>query len=335
MTDAPTALVVFSPSGKRGRFPIGTPVLQAARELGVDIDSICGGRARCGRCQVEPVAGSFAKENMVSSLDHLSEEGEAEAWCRARGRLEEDHRLSCQARLEGDVRIDVPAGSQVHQQVVRKDHEARDIELDPALHLYFVEVDPPDIHSPEGDLQRLLRALETEWGLSGLQCRLDVMRALQQNLREGDWQLTVAVRDGRQIVAAWPGFRDRLFGAAVDVGSTTIAVHLCDLVSGEVVASAGAMNPQIRFGEDLMSRVSYAMLHPGGAAKMTAAVRRAVGDLIARTAGEAGVERTDVLEITLVGNPVMHHLLLGLDPTPLGAAPFALARDQAVETTGN
>jgi uncharacterized 2Fe-2S/4Fe-4S cluster protein (DUF4445 family) len=335
MNEPPTALVVFSPSGKRGRFPVGTPLLQAARELGVDIDSICGGRARCGRCQVEPVEGSFARENMVSGLDHLSVEGDAEAQCRARGRLEPDRRLSCQARVIGDVRIDVPAGSQVHQQVVRKDHEARDIELDPVLRLYFVEVEPPDIRTPEGDLQRLLRALETDWGLTGLQCRVEVLQGLQRNLRQGGWELTVAVRDGGQIVAAWPGFRDRLFGAAVDVGSTTIAVHLCDLVSGEVVASAGAMNPQIRYGEDLMSRVSYAMLHPGGAGKMTAAVRRAVGALIARTAGEAAVERSDVLELTLVGNPVMHHLMLGLDPTPLGAAPFALATDHPVEVMAN
>ena len=127
MNEPPTALVVFSPSGKRGRFPVGTPVLQAARELGVDIDSICGGRARCGRCQVEPVEGSFAKENIVSSLDHLSGEGETEAHCRKLGVLPADRRLGCQARILGDVRIDVPASSQLHQQVVRKDHEARDI----------------------------------------------------------------------------------------------------------------------------------------------------------------------------------------------------------------
>ena len=140
MPNNPTGLIVFSPSGKRGRFPLGTPVLQAARELGVDIDSICGGRARCGRCQVEAVAGSFAKENIVSSPDHLSEMGETEQYCLERGRLDPGNRLSCQAKIQGDVRIDVPAGSQVHHQVVRKDYEAHDIEVDPVVHLYFVEV---------------------------------------------------------------------------------------------------------------------------------------------------------------------------------------------------
>jgi len=329
--DNSTALIVFSPSGKRGHFPLGTPVLQAARELGVDIDSICGGRARCGRCQVEAVEGSFAKENIVSSPGHLTEMGETEQYCLKRGRLEPGNRLSCQAKILGDVRIDVPASSQVHHQVVRKDYEAHDIEVDPVVHLYFVEVEQPDMHAAEGDLQRLLRALENEWGLADLSWDLVMLQELQEALRKGKWQVTVALRYGKQIVSVWPGFRDRTYGAAIDVGSTTIAVHLCDLTSGEVLASSGAMNPQIRFGEDLMSRVSYAMLNPEGSSQMTAAVRKAISKLIAATAEQAGILIEEVMEITLVGNPVMHHLLLGLDPTPLGTAPFALATDHAVD----
>ena len=329
------ALVVFSPSGKRGRFPHGTPVLQAARELGVDIDSICGGRARCARCQVEPVEGSFPKENIVSSLEHLSEQGVAEEDCRQRGRLKPGMRLSCQARVVGDIRIDVPASSQVHHQVVRKEHEVRDIELDPVIHLYFVDVPKPDINVPEGDLQRLLRALQEDWGLTLSEWHPGVLANLQQALRDGQWQVTVAVRDGRSVVAVWPGFRERIFGAAIDVGSTTIAVNLCDLVSGDVLASAGAMNPQIRFGEDLMSRVSYAMLNEDGAARMTCSVRQELARLLQQTAEQAGIRPEEILELTLVGNPVMHHLVLGMDPTPLGTAPFALGTDQAVDIPAN
>jgi uncharacterized 2Fe-2S/4Fe-4S cluster protein (DUF4445 family) len=325
------ALVVFSPSGKRGRFPLGTPVLQAARELGVDLDSICGGRGRCARCQVEAVEGEFAREGIVSVAGHLSPSGETERACRERGRLRAGLRLGCQALIEGDVRIDVPASSQVHQQVVRKDHEARVIEIDPVLSLHFVEVAPPDLHAASGDLQRLLDALESEWGLRGLECEPALLPVLQSALREAGWQITVAVRDGARLVAVWPGLRDRIFGAAVDVGSTTLAVQLCDLSSGEVLATAGVMNPQIRFGEDLMSRVSYAMLNPGGAGRMTAAVREAIDGLLQRAVSAAGLSAEDVLEITLVGNPVMHHLLLGLDPAPLGTAPFALATDRAVD----
>jgi len=331
MPEPRQAKIVFSPSGKQGQFPVGTPVLQAARELGVDIDSICGGRARCGRCQVEPVEGTFAKEGIVSSPDHLSALTEDEIFCQQSGQLRVDHRLSCHAKILSDIRIDVPSSSQVHQQVVRKDFEAHEIELDPVIHLYFTQVAEPDLQRPDGDLQRLKQALKRDWNLSGLEVDLSVLQSLQSVLRDSDWQLTVAIRDGNRIVAIWPGFQDQVYGAAVDVGSTTIAVHLCDLSSGEMLASAGAMNPQIRFGEDLMSRVSYAMVNEEGAGQMTAAVRLAIDELLGQVVEQADIETSQVLEVTLVGNPIMHHLLLGLDPTPLGSAPFTLATNQAIE----
>jgi len=327
---ADRALIVFSPSGRRGHFPIGTTILQAARELGVDIDSICGGRARCCRCQVLPVDGSFSKDGMFSRLDHLCPIEATEQFCLEHGRLDPAHRLSCQAKILGDVRIDVPASSQVHHQLVRKHFEARDVEVDPLTRLYFVEVTEPDFGQPEGDAQRLVRVLEYDWGLSGLYLDPALLPVLQQTLRDGQWQVTAAVRQGREIVGLWPGLHERLYGLAVDVGSTTIAAYLCDLASGEVIASAGAMNPQIRFGEDLMSRVSWAMLNPGGAVQLTTVVRTAINKLAAQATAEAGVKAADVMEITLVGNPVMHHLVLGIDPTPLGVAPFALATDCAV-----
>jgi len=229
------------------------------------------------------------------------------------------------------VRIDVPPGSQLHQQVVRKEYEAHPVVLDPVIRLYFTQVSEPDLHYPDGDEQRLKQALERDWGLSGLHLDLGVLQSLQGALREGNWQVTVAVRDEIRIVAIWPGFKDRIYGAAVDVGSTTIAVHLCDLSNGDVLASAGAMNPQIRYGEDLMSRVSYAMLNPEGARQMTSTVRSAINELLMSVIDKANVDTSHVLELTFVGNPVMHHLLLGLDPTPLGASPFALATDHAVD----
>ena len=132
-------------------------------------------------------------------------------------------------------------------------------------------------------------------------------RGLQKTLRAGEWKVTVALRKGRDIVAVMPGFAERAFGVAIDIGSTTIAAHLCDLASGEVVASVGAMNPQIRFGEDLMSRVSYVMMNPGGDKELTRAVREAMDALIGEAAREAGVARGEILEVTLVGNPIMHH----------------------------
>ena len=135
----------------------------------------------------------------------------------------------------------------------------------------------------------------------------------------------------RQVIGVWAGFHDRAFGVAIDVGSTTIAGHLVDLTDGSILASAGVMNPQIRFGEDLMSRVSYVMMHDDGAAALTEAVRKALDGLLATLANRVGIKRAEILELALVGNPIMHHLVLGIDPTPLGSAPFALAVDTAVE----
>ncbi len=324
------ALVVFTPSGRRGRFPLGTPVLKAARSLGVDIDSVCGGRGICGRCQVQPEIGDFAKHGIQSRAENVSEGNEVEArYAKKRG-LKEGRRLSCQSLVQGDLVVDVPADSQVHKQVVRKRAEVRDIELDPAMRLHYVEVEEPDMHNPTGDLERLIAALKQQWSLTDLECDLRTLQGLQQALRKGDWKVTVAVHRGQVITAIWPGFQGNAYGMAVDVGSTTIAAHLCDLQTGEVLASSGIMNPQIRFGEDLMSRVSYVMMNPGGDRAMTAAVRDALNTLTEAVAEEAQIDRTHILNATFVGNPIMHHLLLGMDPTELGGAPFALAANSGM-----
>ncbi len=326
----PDAMVAFMPSGRRGRFAIGTPLLQAARSLGVDIDSVCGGRGICGRCQVEISEGEFAKLGVTSKAEHLSGFGAIEQRYADRRGLQPGRRLSCSTLLYGDAVIDVPPESQVHKQVVRKRAEMRAIELDPVVRLHYVEVAEPDMHDPAGDLQRLEKALREQWSLKGLDTDLRVIQGLQKALRKGEWKVTVAVHHGKQITAVWPGFIDKIYGLAFDIGSTTIAGHLCDLASGEVVGSAGLMNPQIRFGEDLMSRVSYVMMNPGGDAEMTKAVREALNQLVGSVCKEAGVGPRDILEVTFVGNPIMHHLLLGIDPTELGGAPFALATDGAI-----
>ncbi|MGO1117992.1 ASKHA domain-containing protein [Rhodovibrionaceae bacterium A322] len=318
------ALVVFTPSGKRGHFPIGTPVLKAARQLGVDIDSVCGGRGLCGRCQVLVGEGEFAKHGITSKAANASETNDVEARYASKRKLADGRRLSCQALVQGNLVVDVPADSQVHKQVIRKRAELRDIEIDPAIRLHLVEVEEPDMHNPTGDLERLFAALEKQWGLKNLEVELRVLQTLQKALRDGKWQVTCAVHRGQVLTTVWPGFKDTAYGLAVDVGSTTIAAHLCDLASGEVLASSGIMNPQIRFGEDLMSRVSYVMMNPGGDREMTQAVREGLNQLTDAICKEAGIDPEDILNATFVGNPVMHHLLLGIDPTELGGAPFAL-----------
>ena len=329
-TNTDDALVVFTPSGKRGRFPVGTPLLQAARYLNVDIDSVCGARGICGRCQIFVSEGEFAKFGITSTADSLEPITAPELKFAERRELKPGRRLSCHTKVLNDIVVDVPAESQVHHQMVRKDAEHHDIDINPLVRLYYVEVQEPDMHDPSGDLRRLLNALEADWQLLNLSYDVALLATIQPILRAGNWGVTVAVRQGEQIVALWPGLKDRIFGVAVDVGSTTIAAHLCNLSSGEVVASSGVMNPQIRFGEDLMSRVSYVMMNPGGEVDMTNAVREAINGLVTDLVKQAECETADLLEITFVANPIMHHLLLGINPIELGGAPFALATDMAV-----
>ena len=272
-------LVIFTPSGKRGRFPKGTPVLTVARQLGVDLDSVCGGRGICSRCQITPAFGDFPKHGIASIEDAVSPWNSVEERYRQKRGLIDGRRLGCQATIEGDVVIDVPPESQVHRQVVRKRAEVREITLDPATRLYYVEVDEPDMHEPSGDLERLKKALKEQWGLEDVMGDLRTLQVLQPALRKGNWKVTCAIYYDApptrpRITQVWPGFYEgSIYGLAIDLGSTTIAAHLTDLQTGEVKASSGLMNPQIRFGEDLMSRVSYAMMNPGGATEMTKAVR--------------------------------------------------------------
>ncbi len=217
-TEKNDALVVFMPSGKRGRFELATPILHAARSLGVDVDSVCGGRAICGRCQIEVTEGEFAKHGIISRADSVTAAGEAEQRFEVRRGLEPGRRLSCQTLLQHDVVIDVPASSQVHHQVVRKPHEAYDITIDPVVRGYFVEVSEPDMHESMGDVERLQKALLEQWELADLSCHLNVAQELQAALKKDKRQVTVAVRNREQIVAVWSGMKYGRFGIGVVVG---------------------------------------------------------------------------------------------------------------------
>ena len=325
------ALVIFTPSGKRGHFPLGTPVLTAARQLGVDLDSVCGGRGICSKCQISPGYGEFPKHGVTVSDDALTEWNAVEERYKSKRGMLDGRRLGCQAQVMGDVVIDVPPESQVHKQVIRKSATERVIEMDPATRLLYVEVAEPDMHEPTGDFERLAIALREQWQVPDVTADLAILRRLQPVLRKGGWKVTVALHKGNhdalpRILDLWPGFHDgAIHGLAIDLGSTTIAAHLCDLRDGRVLASGGVMNPQIRFGEDLMSRVSYVMMNTGGDVEMTRVVREALNGLALSIAAEGGVDPTSIYEAVVVCNPVMHHLLLGIDPVELGQAPFALA----------
>ena len=318
--------IAFMPSGKRGSFPKGTTILDASRSLGVDLDSVCGGRAICGRCQIELAEGQFAKHGITSNASHLSETSEPEKKYAKRKSLQKERRLGCQSKLLGDVVIDVPPESQLHQQIVRKDFEATDIFINPITRLYYIDSEI-DV---SGNIERLLKdTLRADWSLNieTISCS---SKTLADAIKDSSEGFTLAVRGQKEVVGVWPGLIEAIYGAAIDIGSTTIAVNLCDLKNGKVISSQGSMNPQIRFGEDLMSRVSYCMQNPGSQSELTKVVRDAINNLIKKACSESEIEPHLVMETTVVGNPVMHHLFLGFDPVPLGVAPFKLETSEAL-----
>ena len=319
--------IIFMPSGKRGHFDPGTTILQASRSLGVDLDSVCGGRAICGRCQIQPTEGEFAKHGITSSFSNLNRLTESEIKYSKRKGLEASRRLGCQTIISGDVVIDIPEESQLHQQVVRKDFEASSVTINPLSKLHLIDLSQSSFDSNDQLQQLINEKLKDDWGIEISQI---LPKYFDHKLFSEADNGTIAVREKNTVVDIWPGLVEKIYGVSIDIGSTTLAVNLSDLQTGEVLASEGSMNPQIRFGEDLMSRVSYCMLNPGSEEKLTKTVRESIKELITKACKKVQIDPNHILEATVVGNPVMHHLFLGFDPVPLGVAPFKLKTSDSV-----
>jgi uncharacterized 2Fe-2S/4Fe-4S cluster protein (DUF4445 family) len=324
--------VIFQPNGRQGEIPTGTTLLEAARRLGVEIESICGGHQTCRKCKVLVEEGDFAKFGVTSRADHLTPPGERETSNAAKYNFEANARMSCGCQVTGDVVIRVPEESQTRKQVVRKAAGvAREITVDAPMRLYYVELPAPQLKDHRGDWERLRDELHTVHGLENLRCDLSVLRTLQPALTAASRTVTATVWNDQEVIRVQPGFHDDLYGIAVDVGTTTMAAHLCHLRTGELLATASRMNPQVPYGEDLMSRVSYAMMNDDGTERMHAVIIDGLNGLITELCTEAAIAPTDVVEMVLVGNTTMHHLLLGVNPRELGGAPFSLVTHDAVD----
>lgn len=325
--DTPNAerhTVIFQPSGRRGDVPHGLTLLDAAQRLGVGIQNLCAGAQTCARCRVHIEEGSFGKEGITSSLSHTSPRSAREEAYMARQEFGPQERFACEARVLGDLMVMVPEHSRINQQIIRKTATERHIDLDPAVRLYYVDVELPTLaDEAQGDLERLIAALQERFGLGELTIDYRVLRGLQSALREDDWGVTVSVWNDREIIRVQPGFCDQLAGLAVDIGTTSVAAYLCNLETGAVLTTRSAMNPQVAYGEDVMSRISYVMEHgSAGLATLHDAIIETLNALAADATAEVGLTAEDIAEVVLVGNTVMHHIVLNLDPGPLGVAPF-------------
>jgi len=318
--------VIFQPSGSRGEVPKGKTLLESAQQLGVDLEAICGGKGTCGKCKVRVEEGYFEKDNIDSKMSHLTPFTEAEKKF-IKPADGDNVRLACACQVEGDIKLFVPEKSRAGKQIVRKTAKAISVPIAPAVRKYFIELTPPTLKDlTVGDLERIQRALKEAYGLEDLKADFMVIRNLQDVLREGEWKVMVSVWHGKEIVKVEPGFVDFTYGIAIDVGTTTVAAYLCEMNTGKVVSTESMMNPQVGYGEDVMSRITYAMSNDDGLDIMQKALIDGLNDILEkitadiRTNGESGGE--SIVDMTIVFNTAMHHIFLGLNPVYIGRSPF-------------
>ena len=315
-------LVVFEPSGLRGRVTHNATLLDAARELGEDIESVCGGKLVCGKCIVQVDRNISARHGIKSAGKSLSVPTQKELkLLKARG-LDDSFRLACHARVLGDVAVFVPETSRRAKQVIRKASINRPVKLKPAIRKYYVELPPGSLKDPLGDADRLIAKLAGESGLANLKADYNVLSSLPPILRESGGKVTATVWMDKRIVRVQPGYIEHSYGAAIDIGTTTVAAYLCDLSTGDTLATAADLNPQISFGDDVITRISYAMSNPDGPGKLNYEIISCIGGLLAGLGKKAGILPVDISEIVVAGNTAMHHIFLNIDPSDLGRSPF-------------
>lgn len=317
--------IIFQPSGRRGKVAAGKTLLTASHELGVDIEAPCGAHKVCGKCKVKIETGFFEKFGIDSQMEHLSPLSEEEKKILKEDELANNYRLACATEIKGDVLVFVPEESRKADQVVLDTGKERVFTLNPALKNYYVEMPPATLSDHRSDLNRLQDALKEQFGLENLSIDYFALRELPNAIREKDWKLTATVLYDREIVDVRPGFVQKWYGIGIDVGTTTVAAYLCDLETGKMLIKDGMMNPQVRYGEDVLSRITYAMMNDDGRDKLHDAIIEGINTLAQRMTEKVGLKPEDVLEITLVFNTAMHHCLLNLEPKFMGRSPFAPA----------
>jgi len=315
--------VCFTPSGRQFKGEFGDTLLQVAQDAGVAIRSLCGGYGQCHQCWIEVSEGDHSKFGVKCEPDNIS------ALTRLEKQLINDNpnykgkRLACQSCIQGDLVIDVPEESQEHKAYISKKNKAQNYSIASSINLIDCSLEKATLDKNPSASENLISQLAKK----GINANIDftLLRELQPLIHETKGNLTVAVRDNNQIVAAYPQGKHQVLGAAIDIGSTTLALYIYDLNDGKLVYESSAMNPQIRFGEDLMSRVSYVMMNKGGDEKLTIAVRTKITEMLHEACDNLEVDWNKLLEVVLVGNPIMHHIFFGISPVELGQAPFTLS----------
>jgi uncharacterized 2Fe-2S/4Fe-4S cluster protein (DUF4445 family) len=318
------AMIIFQPHGRRGLFKKETTLLEAAKVLGVDISSVCGGKGLCGKCKVKVVRG----------IEYLSPLSSSELKFLTKEELEANYRLACGAKIltPSEIVVYIPERSRVGKQRLQTEgFEVPVLRFNPAVRKYYIKMNPPTLENATFDDEMVLNALIQQHGLRGLDFHYEVLRFLPKVLREANWEITVTVWKNT-IIDVEPGdTTKRCFGFACDIGSTKLAGFLMDLNSGRVLSVAARMNPQVSYGEDILTRVTYVMLNGWkGLEDLQRAVVSAINEMIEECCQKAGVKPEEIYETVFVGNTAMMMFFLKIWPEYVAKAPFQPPRMRGV-----
>lgn len=306
----------FEPVGRRGEFSAGQSLLECARQLSVDLVSICGGVGSCDRCKVQVIDGRVSKPTLEEQVELTT------------GELEQGYRLACQTYPHGDVKVHVPPESLTAPQRTQVEGIKVDVEPDPPVCGLEAQLTPPVLEAAQSDAENLWEALAVQ-GVSGGKMDFRVQQELPRQVREHAWRVNAALRDSEVVAVGAPG--TRWLGLAVDIGTTKVAGYLIDMENGKTLAAKGMMNPQISYGEDVIARIAAASKTPAEAARLQSLLSDSLNKLAGELCAEIGVQAANIVEAVVVGNTAVHHLFLGLPVKQLGLSPYVPAVRAAMD----
>jgi uncharacterized 2Fe-2S/4Fe-4S cluster protein (DUF4445 family) len=324
--------LVFQPFGTRVTIREGKTLLQAAQEAGVHIPAYCGGEKTCGKCKIKLVEGNFEHHQISSSASHLSQVTEEEKELLTESELQSGYRLACSAHVVGDLVLEIPEESRLQPQVILEAGKVREIPLKPAVKLYYLELCKATLNDNRDDFTRVKEALSIYKELDeNLTIDFEALRTLSPAIRKGSWKITVYILYGRQIMGVIPGKAHAYYGAAADIGTTTVVVYLYDLSTGKLLQTGSFINPQVRYGDDVISRISYCMANENGVKTLQELLIHELNKTLQELAAAEGFSSDEICEQVLVFNTAMECIALGFSPEALGVSPFISPTTKALD----
>lgn len=308
-------------------------LLQIAQRMGVGIDAACGSSGVCGKCKIRVVDGVFDVYGIKSGQSHLNDMTAEELHLLTEDEQNDGIRLACKAMPRGDLVVEVPRTSRLAKQVVLSEGKSREIPLNPAVKSYCVTLPKATLEDHRDDYNRLCDTLHECFPKLPEKLEIDfaVLKKLSAALRQGHWTVSATVWQNKKIIGVRPGAHSDCYGVAIDIGTTTIAAYLCDCNTGETVQVSSMMNPQVRFGDDVLARVSHCMLQENGLHQLHEILMDGLNEMVAEMAQKQGISANQVAEFVLVCNPVMHHIALEIPPDSLGKSPFVASSNEALD----